>query len=201
LIIPEVGRYPSSKGIVNSLRHTLSLHHWHTLALDMTSTLTKNGDINEDKVQKAIAAGVEYLNKQGVYNIAILGEGVGAAHALHYVAALPETDNATSQFQQIRALIMINAKNSIPYSDTDTLNAFDTVKLPILDAYSGNDLLSQEQAKLRKSAARRKMNRYHQQIRLPQMVMYQQRHENRTTKQIRGWLDKNIAGFMVRKQR
>ncbi|MBL4826899.1 MAG: DUF3530 family protein, partial [Spongiibacteraceae bacterium] len=199
LIAPQVTQYPSSRGIINSLRHTLADHHWHTLTLDLTSTIHSDGSMDEDRAQKAITAGIKYLNQQGVYNIAILGEGIGAAHALHFVATLPEASKNSSEIQQIRALIMINAQNKIPNSTTNTLKAFEKVKLPILDAYSGSDFHSQQQAKQRKNAGRH-LNRFHQQVRLPQTALFQTGYENRITKRIRGWLDKNVAGFMVQEQ-
>ena len=198
LIIPQAGRRPASHGLINALRHNLSDHHWHTLALDMTSQLAANGSIDQDKAQKAIRAGIAHLNKQGIYNIAVLGEGIGALHALRYVSTLQDNSD-TSSIQPIRALIMINAQNVIPGTHSDPFDAFTTIKLPILDAYSGDDFQAQQRASARKKAARKQHNRQFQQIRLPRTVAFTNAYTNRTTKQIRGWLDRNVAGFMVQK--
>lgn len=191
LLIPDIGRSPTIPGNISALRHSLASKHWHTLALDTS-------DSSDTHTQQMIAAGISYLNQQGVFNIAILGEGIGAAQAIHYIAALPVIDKNQGGFEQIRALIMINAKNSIPGSRVNTLGKLGVIRQPILDAYSSSELLKQQQATNRKRAARvRTGSVLYQQIRLPLISHFQQQGENRVTKQVRGWLDKNVAGFMV----
>lgn len=197
LIIPQTGRYPNAAGAINTLRRSLADHHWHTLALDLASHSKVHGSVDEQQVQKTIAAGIEYLNQQGIYNIAILGEGIGAAHVLSYAATLGNTDNSAA-LQQVRALILLNAQNAIPNSKTNTLGTFNKVKLPILDAYINGDLLSKQQAEQRRRAARKHNHRYYQQIRLARFSSRSQSQQQRVTKRIRGWLDRNIAGFVVR---
>ncbi|MEE8056738.1 MAG: DUF3530 family protein [Pseudomonadales bacterium] len=191
LLIPDLGHHPNTTGIIDSLRHHLAKQHWHTLALD-------TADATEERTLQMIAAGILSLNQHGVFNIAILGEGVGAALALHYVATLPAIDKNQDEFEQIRALIMINARNSIPGSSKNTLKKLTTIRQPILDAYINSDYLQQQQAKIRKTVVGRKTGDfYYQQIRLPKVSYYQQGEDNRITQRIRGWLDKNVAGFMV----
>jgi hypothetical protein len=189
LLIPDAGHHPAVEGMINSLRHSLANNHWHTLAIDVEGT-------SETITQQTIAAGIQYLNQQGVFNIAILGEGLGAAQATHYVAALPQVLEP-GQLQQIRALLMINADNHIPDSKVNTLQKLSGIQLPILDAYRNNDYLEQRLAHERKLAARRLMTRNYQEIRLPLSSGYQKNYDDRITKRIRGWLDKNVAGFMV----
>lgn len=189
LIIPDRGIHPAVTGTINSLRHTLAKHHWHTLALDISS-------LDAEAVPGTIAAGVAQLNAEGVFNIAILGNGQGAVYALQYVAKLPPPEKG--KFQQIRALVMLNADNFSGTSDHNPMAALADIKLPVLDAWYANDYNEQQKARQRREQAAGANNLY-QQARIPYVAVQNPGYENRITKRIRGWLDKNIAGFMVDK--
>ena len=190
LLIPEINRHPAANGMLNSLRHILSKNHWHTLAL-------KVDDSNTEETQQLIAAGINYLNQQGVFNLAILGEGAGAAQALNYVASIPAEQLNQNKSNQLRAILLINGNNRMPNSDIKILDQLSEIKIPILDAYISNSYKEQQQAQQRQKAARRQMNKKYQQIRLPQVNNFSPEKDNRITKRIRGWLDNNVAGFMV----
>ncbi len=190
ILLPDYAKHPAEAGMINTLRHTLSDNHWHTLAVSLLNT-------NEQQAQQLIAAAIKHFNNQGVYNLAILGEGVGAAQAIHFAASLPPSNNPR-QPNQIRAVILYDGKNAIPGSDVATLEKLSTVSVPVLDAYSNSDFEAKQLAEKRKSAARRLMNnRNYQQIRLPMTTGLHTEEDNRITKRFRGWLDNNAAGFMV----
>lgn len=191
VLLPKAGQHPAAKdSTINTFRIALSENHWHTLTLNI-------GDADEEKTLQFITAGINYLNQQGVYNIAILGEGLGAAQSLHYAASITGVQRAPGQFAPIRAVVMVDADNTIPGSDANTLEKIGMIYMPILDAYSSGDYQQQRLAAERKKAARKKINKGYQQVRLPQASGAQQDVDNRITKRIRGWLDKNVAGFMV----
>lgn len=199
LLLTNTGEHPSEPGVINALRHTLADHHWYTLALTLGGREGKPADI--ETAQLAIAAGIKFLNEQGVLSIAILGEGTGAAHAIHYMANLPTDDFGPGGIRQVRALVMINGVNTIRGSDSDLLEKIGEIPLPTLDAYSGSDLNAKEAAMARKKAAKGQKQAQYQQVQLPAMVSYHQTHENQITKRVRGWLDKHAAGFMVQNRR
>lgn len=189
LIIPDKGSHPAVAATINSLRHTLADHHWHTLALNIST-------LDAGHIQKVIAAGVAALNERGVFNIAILGEGQGAAYGLQYIAGLPPA--AEGEFQQIRALVMLNADNRAEGLAGQPMAPLALVDMPVLDAWYANDYQQQQRARQRRSMAAA-ANALYQQARLPYITVYSADEDNRITKQIRGWLDSNIAGFMVDK--
>lgn len=184
LIVPNRGEHPAVQGLIDTLRYSLADNHWHTLALNISK-------LDTAAVQDEIRAGIASLNARGVFNIAILGEGEGALHALRYIASLPPRKQG--EITQIRALVMINADNGQGESD---IGALGSIGLPILDAWLANDLDEQQQARERKRLASTSAT-YYQQARLPYTTYQSSRGENRVTKRIRGWLDKNVAGFMV----
>lgn len=187
LILPNIGQHPATNGNIKTLRQQLAENHWHTLALHIEAR-------ESDTIQEKIAAGISLLNEKGIYNIAIVADGQSAAHALTYVAKLtPQTEGG---IQQIRALIMIDAENYFPDQEDNPMTALATIKLPVLDAYTANDYRAQQFAADRKRYAGRQQSVY-QQTRLPTISLNNPDKENRITKRIRGWLDNNIAGFMV----
>lgn len=192
IIVPELKQHPANRGEINALRHILADRHWHTLALNMESDdpATANG---------MIAAAVQYLNQQGIYNIALLAQGGAAPLAINYVATLPEPP--PGEFQQLRALILLNAKNqqTAGSKSLDTLTQLPAITLPVLDAYKNGDLRQQQQAQQRKTTSRQRGKLY-QQARLPLTDFSDISKDNRVSKRIRGWLDANIAGFMVDKR-
>lgn len=191
IIVPEINQHPVSSGEINALRHVLANQHWHTLALNMESD-------NLATVNGIIAAAVQYLNQQGIYNIALLGQGGGAPLAINYVATLPAPP--PGEFQQLRALILLNAKNQHPSTSKplDSLAQLSAITLPVLDAYINGDFQQQQYAKMRKAISRQRGKLYRQ-ARLPLSDYSDITKDNSVTKRIRGWLDNNIAGFMVDK--
>lgn len=188
LIVPDSGNHPENQGSINRLRHDLANNHWHTLALDISG-------LNPQEVQQAIAAGVAFLNGKGVFNIAIIGKGRGAAYALHYVAGTPPAQGG--KIHQIRALVMINADNFVAALKDNPMAPLAKLRRPVLDAYTANNLDQQREAAARRQLARPGNKRF-QQIGLPDYIGFRTLdQENPQSKRIRGWLDKNVAGYMV----
>ncbi len=190
LLIPDIARHPTTLGSINTMRIALSKNHWHTLALNM-------GDANKEHAVNLITAGIQFLNEKGVYNIAILGEGKGAAQGILYTASTSSAGTDNRKQSPIRALIMINAHNSISDGETDILQKLSEITIPVLDAFSNGDYVEQREANERKAIAGGKINTAYLQIRLSQASGKQQKSDNSVTKRIRGWLDKNVAGFEV----
>lgn len=186
LIVPDRGVHPAVLGIIDTLRHTLADHHWQTLALNITA-------LDPDTIQQAIAAGVAFMNKKGIFNIAVLGQGRGAAHALRYVTGLPAA--AQGKVGQIRALVMLNADNNVPSLGAGAMAPLGQISMPVFDAWYADDYDEQQEAQRREQAAAN--NTRYQQERLPDIDDVAVNQENGVTKRIRGWLDKNVAGFMV----
>lgn len=187
LLIPNLNMAPSQQGIINSLRNALPDSHWHTLALD----LINKESLDEQLVSQSIAAGLKFLNDEGISNIAIIAEGVGAAQAIHFLAdSSPAID---IMLQSVRALIIIYPNNNIPGSDVNTLEKLSTIELPILDAYSAHNHSQQQLADARKKAMHKtKAQSVYRQITLPNQVNYYRKNKGYITKRIRGWMDKHI---------
>lgn len=176
LLIPDLNHNPAKQSLINSLRVTLSTHHWHTLAL-------ATGDAELETIQQLITAGISYFNQQGVTNIAVLGEGIGAAQLLNSGAVLSTAS----------AIILVNASNDNLDENTETLEKFADIEVLIMDAYAHSDYQQQQQAMEREKAAKRLGVNQLQQIRLPAVTVIDQNTETPANKRIRGWLDNNIG--------
>ena len=187
LMIPDRGHHPTTDGDINALRHSLASNHWHTLALDTDGQ-------DAEAVQNTIKAGIAFLNDKGVFNIAVLGEGQGAGHALRYVASLPPVTEG--EIRQIRALLMLNANNTLAGVQGNAMAPLATIKLPVLDAFYANDYREQKQAAARKQLPK-PGSKFYQQSRLPYSTTQTSPMETPAARRIRGWLDKHAAGFMV----
>lgn len=196
LLIPNLNTPPSQRGIINSLRNALPESHWNTLAID----LSNKEPLSEQFVSQSIAAGLKFLNEKGIYNLAMIAEGVGAAQAIHFLTDSSSADDV--MLQSVRALIIIYPNNNVPGSDVKTLEKLSTIEIPVLDAYSANDYSQRELASSRKKAIHNTPAQpAYRQITLPNQVNYYRKHENHITQRIRGWMDKHISGFTVEKKR
>ncbi|MFA7555294.1 MAG: DUF3530 family protein [Spongiibacteraceae bacterium] len=182
ILIPGLNQHPATQGLINTLRHTLSQNHWHTLALNMT-------DLDAAQSQAVITAGVAFLNQQGVNNIAILGEGAGADMAINYAATVSKSNN-----HQLRAVVLINASNELQGDKSQPTELLATLKIPVFDTFLSGDNLQQQRANQRRRAVPTG-NKQYQQARLPQVNNYSVLEENHVTKRLRGWLDNNAANL------
>jgi hypothetical protein len=196
LILPNFNEHPANRGAINNLRIALASQKWHTLALDLTAIDSNNTQLNTDIIQ----AGIELLNSKGIYNIVIIGKGTGATHAIQYLAE--NTKNNNPLLASIRTLITIDADHST-LSNINILEQISALSTVYLDAYTSNDQQQRLLAQSRRQAARhlintadRQKSRYIQ-LKLPPPTDIYSAKENATSKRIRGWLNKNIAGFSV----
>ncbi len=197
LIIPDLKEHPASRGISNNIRTALAAKKWHTLALELTDIDPNDNQLNSDIIQ----AGLELLNSKGIYNIVIIGKGTGASHAIHYLAESAKNNNPL--LASVRALVTIDVNHSALNSTINTLEQISALSTVYLDAYTSNNQQQQLLAKSRRQAARhlisadRQQSKYNQ-LKLPPQIDSYSIEENLISKRIRGWLNKNIAGFIIK---
>ncbi len=147
--------------------------------------------------QQAILAAIHFLNQQGVFNLAIIREGTGAISAATYLRNMPPADSSRGEFPQLRALVMINARNSIGGKQDQLSALFPSLTVPVIDLYLGNDYRDKREVQQRQKAGQSLAGKQYLQIKMPPVGPNWQDREDRLTKRIRGWLDKRIAGFVI----
>ena len=192
LLLSDSKRHPLLKGSIETLRYALAENHWHTLAID-TST------VDMEQAGAIIDAGMAFLNQRGVFNIAILGEGNGALQAVNFLSKKTGSGQTAEQsaFNQLRAVVLLHVGTLAEKQNTTFNQQLSQLTLPILDAYNNGIPQQKLAASERGLKMRRNGQKLYQQARLPASSATMQGQDNRTTRRIRGWLDKNVAGFMV----
>ncbi|BFM17813.1 alpha/beta hydrolase family protein [Maricurvus nonylphenolicus] len=154
----------------------------------------------EVRASQRIGAALTYLNDQGQFNIVLVGDGMGAARGGDFVMAIPPATPQTPNekpIKPIRAMVIINARNSVPASDIDLPKALFDPEIPTLDIYFGTDVRDPAEAERRRKFARRQGFKVYQQLRLPEIANNRMLGENRLARRVRGFLSKHAKGAKV----
>ena len=157
----------------------------------------------QQHVRQRIESALQYLTEQGQLNIVIIGHGSGGQRALHYLSG--QTIN-----KAVQGLVLIEAPDLIKAPPSEDKNDGDQTKdssaehlktMPLLDILAGSAIDVSAQAKnRRRQAARAALQRY-EQWRLPTLSPNWQLEEDRLSRRIRGWLQRNVSGQEVRPRR
>lgn len=180
IVLHDQGGHPDQKPMMHALRNELARHRWSTLALQMP--LRETGAGSEDyyalfpSATQRIGAAIDYLKREGVENIALVGYRLGALMALQ----------AQEQFNRsIKALALIGLP--VPNSTHRAAGTLEFIKktdLPMLDLYSGKDIpeIVGNAGKKRLAA---KQNPNYRQVKLDD-------DEAMTVKRIYSWLTRTV---------
>jgi hypothetical protein len=150
----------------------------------------------EPEVQNRIFVGLDFLQNRQQFNNIMIGDGLGAARALHYMELVGKpTDPALS----VRAMVLINSRHNISeLPDFSFLQAFSELKIPILD------LLEDRHSQIDKRMFSQRKNTANS-ARLPLYVSREikagtsnQAGEQRLTRLIRGFLQRYVKGEEAR---
>ena len=155
------------------------------------------------EVENRVHAAVAWLNEKGQYNIAIIGEGLGAYGALAYLhgdnTQTPNMKNLETKNQKalidrpIRALVMVGIDP--PPNQTAPQVLLTTAEIPTLDIYSKDLKLAQTGAQARKQSA--KKHQYQLYIQKPLPPYSLDVSTDKTVKIIRGFLERHASGVTL----
>jgi len=161
----------------------------------------------EDRAQERIRGAIRWLNEQGQYNIAILGDGIGAIRASDFIAQVNEENAASGKINIIRGMIMLNPKHGVPSGEVSLMNYFEQPPMPTLDIYFGYQQHTLTEAKKRLHLSRRAKFSQYQQVHLAETTSLPTQNRfhtgnkqvgaNRLTQKIRGFLQKYARGVAV----
>jgi pimeloyl-ACP methyl ester carboxylesterase len=161
ILLHGVGVHPDWPDVINPLREQLPEHGWATLSLQMP-VLAADAEISDyfpvfDEVSPRIAAGVRFLQEQGVDHIVILGHSLGSQMAAFWAAQ--------ASVPQLRGLIAVGMSGARREGPGDTLGYLEKTQLPVLDLYGEHDLPGiVKTADARVSAAQNAGNRAYRQV-------------------------------------
>ena len=167
-----------------------------------TTDPPKSPPIQAEKIShQRLQAALDFLHKQGQFNIVLLGDGIGAARAGAFFRDLSPPGSAPKGsnkiIKPIRAMVIINARNQIPQSPINLPDSLYDPEIPILDIYFDTDLRDEKESRRRKRYAARQNFKVYQQIRLPELAGLPHARDNRLSRRVRGFLQKYARGVKV----
>ena len=163
----------------------------------------------EFRMQNRIKSAISHLNDEGQFNIVVASYGVSAQRAAKYIQSLPENTTGNKQgkgapargAQQadrtVRALIFVNARNSLNETQTSLVDLLNMGEMPILDLYSDIHFLDQTESKIRLKTARDNGMKQYVQVKFLPPTTHVFEDENRVTRRIRGFLSKHAKGVEI----
>ncbi len=184
ILLHDAGQHLDSKPLIHNLRTQLPDHQWATLSLQLP--VYEYGAQPNDYFElfpqafKRIQAAVDYLQKNDVKNIALIGYGMGGLMAVSYAF---ESKNTA-----VKAIVAI----SLPAPETEnkfssTLKFLEKINLPLLDIYGSEDIaIISNNARKKRIAA--KHNPQYRQVMINETRRPYQNYQQLLVKRIYSWL-------------
>lgn len=185
ILLHGIGVHPDWPDVINPLREQLPEQGWATLSLQMP-VLEAGAELSDyyqvfDEVPPRIAAGVRFLQKQGVDHIVILGHSLGSQMAAFWVAQ--------ANVPQLQGMIAVGLSGAHRNGPGDTLGYLEKIQLPVLDLYGEHDLPGiVESADARAAAARKGGNRHYRQVVVPGAGHMFQGANEALVREVTAWL-------------
>lgn len=160
-----------------------------------------NVPINEI-IEQRLESALRFLHDKGQFNIIIAGSGVNAIIAQKFIDKItPKIENPQLRGQlekPIRALVLINSRNRLPTMEKEFSTWFSDEELPVLDIYFKHDARNIHDARKRKKLAKMKGIKAYQQVAINEISGERSWGENKLSRRIRSFLDKNASGVEVK---
>jgi len=180
---------------------------------DITNEPSETLDIKSAEEIEALALerlkeAVSFLNSEGQFNIVVAAHGTAALRTMNYlagestVAPGAKDKNGKPKIQRpLRAMVFLNARNSLLGIEKSLTELLDMQDFPILDIYFDEHHLDTIEAKARKKAAKSdNMDAYFLvKLLTPTHSIFD--NENRFTRRVRGFLDQHARGVEVESKR
>ena len=192
IVLHGQGVHPDWPDVVQPLRTELPNHGWATLSIQMPILANDAEYADYDKlypeVPGRINAAIEYLQKQGIRNIVLVGHSMGGKMAASYL---------TGGERPIAAMVTIGPQIDSS-SDIKLLTFISKTKQPVLDIYGSQDLEKVlNSSSDRALAARKGGNENYRQIMVTGANHFFQGAEEDLVRHVKSWLSKH-GGVSVR---
>lgn len=202
ILLHDMEGHPDWPEVISPLRQGLPEKGWPTLSIQLP-LLSKEVPLTAQNQQRIIdesaarlIAAVEHFTNTGIYNIVLIGQGLGATAISHFLSG----DLKQSHAIYIKAFIAIRFRAHQQLSEAYLPQALLKIKttLPILDILGTQESpLAQQQARLRKMAAKQSQNPNYRQEQLADANANFRDMEALLLSRISGWLKVNAAGAEV----
>jgi pimeloyl-ACP methyl ester carboxylesterase len=157
ILLHDNGTHADWHEVINPLRRHLAERGWDTLSIQTPIDDAPSDPVSVEALlassQPRIQAAVDFLTERKVDRIVLIGHGMGARMAMHFVTQSPD---------KIRGVVAIGMVMN-PEDDQDPVSlAIEKSEIPILDLYGSRDHLEVvDTAPLRRAIAlRNDRNRY-----------------------------------------
>ncbi len=187
ILLHDQGGNADSSQVIHPLRTGLPDHGWETLSLQLPLSArdapTARSTAFFDTSIKRIDFAVKALEEQNMYNICLLGHGLGANLALHW--------QANQGAESVRALVLV----AMDGGPSNLMEDLKKAQLPILDVIGDRDLEARpEQAHLRRKAAREAENPAYRQLFIQGADRVFRGQEDLLQARIRAWISRVMEG-------
>ncbi len=192
ILMHGTGAHPDWGDIIHPLRIELPDKGWATLSIQLPLLLADKKDAESKKqvIESSTAridAAIKFLNSKGYNKIALIAHSFGSLMALNYL----QTDKDSLK---IKAAIIIGTPSSGKSAPLNSPAMIEKVKLPLLDLYGSEDLMSvMQSAKARKTAARKAANKNYRQVETIGANHFYNGLDEELVIYISGWLNKQVS--------
>lgn len=153
-------------------------------------------------IESRLESALRFLHDQGQFNIVIVGSGMNAIHAQKFIDKItPKIQNPQLQGQlekPIRAMVLLNSRAAAFDQKERFDDWFNDPELPVLDIFFKSDPRNQLAAKQRKRIAKRRGVVSYTQVAMNEFSGERSWSENRLSRRIRSFIEKNASGVEVR---
>jgi len=162
IFLHGMAAHPDWPSVISPLRQQLPSSGWATLSLQMP-ILLEDALIEEyipliKEVPQRITSAIEFYHSKGIYNIIIVGHGLGATMGADFLASESRSTSA------INAFVGIGLGIHNQYREFNPSYSIAKIKIPFLDLFGSLDLDSvKESANTRRLVARKINNKGYRQ--------------------------------------
>lgn len=199
ILLHGLGAHPDWPDVISPLRKTLPEAGWAILSIQLP--VRPNSAKFEDypplfpDANARISAAIQYLQQQGILNIALVGHSLGAAMGANFLA------QKAPGSETIRAFVGIGM-NQAPGTIAHTPDALAKITVPTLDLFGAHDLDGVlDSAKTRSQAAKLANNIGYQQTIIPGADHFFQGLDATLVKRVSGWLTKTAPSMEVKQDK
>lgn len=138
ILLHGMAAHPDWPNVISPLRTRLPEHGWATLSLQMP-ILGRNTKPEQyvpllEEVPARITAAIELMHSKGIYNVIILGHGLGATMAAYYLASPTQSAAAVNAFVGIGLGLNSHIKQF------KTAQYIVRIKTPTYDLFGSRDM-------------------------------------------------------------
>ncbi|NOZ54043.1 MAG: DUF3530 family protein [Gammaproteobacteria bacterium] len=188
VLVHNVGGHADWPEAIAPLRIELPKYGWNTLSIQLPLLPNEPRDTDYETLfadgASRIKIALDYFNTEGIYNVLIIGQGIGATIALDYIVKQKEQKNSVTGF--VGLSMYDNA-----YNLTKLTSLLKNIQIPVLDVYGSLDTDQVISGILeRKNSAKKFGISNYKQLKLIGADHRYTGTERRLVKRIRSWVDR-----------